>query len=101
MWKGSQGTMISIHRQMTLQEGRSQSVLPVCLAPSTLSKSTICLSAFIKLELANSAYKSTLVLEPMVLQMHLIRLLPKLFALIKHLKTVIIVSTATVPVQFG
>lgn len=89
MWQGSHGTRISIHRQMTLQKGKSQSVLPLCLASFTLSTPTVCLSAFIKLELADSAYKSTLVLEPLVLQMHLI-LLPKLFALIKHLKTVII-----------
>ena len=69
VWRGSQGTMISIHREMTGQEGRSQSSLSLCLPPFTLSKPTICLSAFIKLELIDDACKSTLALEHMVLQM--------------------------------
>lgn len=81
--------------------GEKASILPLCLHPFTLSKAAMCLLGYIELELVYYVCKSTLYLEHMVLQMHLIGLLLKHFASLTILKLpLLFVSTTIVPVQF-
>lgn len=62
-----------------MQQDRNESIFPLGLFPFTLSKSALCLSGYIKLEVVYCIWESRLLSEHMALQIQLISLLLKLY----------------------